>query len=59
MSAISELPFEAQVLGGACVVLATMLIVTMARGPRPQLLPRGALAAAGKSVPRSNAARPL
>mmetsp|Transcript_513 Transcript_513/g.1741 ORF Transcript_513/g.1741 Transcript_513/m.1741 type:complete len:413 (-) Transcript_513:158-1396(-) len=30
MSAISELPFEAQVLGGACVVLATMLIVTMA-----------------------------
>jgi hypothetical protein len=57
MSAISELPFEAQVLGGACVVLATMLIVTMARAPRPQLLPRGA--AAGKSVPRSNAARPL
>ena len=52
-------PFEAQVLGGACVVLATMLIVTMARAPRPQLLPRGALAAAGKSVPRSNAARPL
>lgn len=51
MSAISELPFEAQVLGGACVVLATMLIVTMARAPRPQPLPRGALAAAGKSVP--------